>query len=280
MRSRSACRSTIRTSSARSAGCSTLARCSPSSRPHLVDRAAATSGCSRLRGNPGPRRVGQHAPDLVDDELEAAVDGIALALDLHELAGVELLRVTRSTSWKSLARISPETSCSSDVEELAAVATGPPVLAGAEKESPAADAASRSAMRGRRHGCRSASLAARPDVITWPLGRRRQIEKPERPAERLAAVDGQHFARDVRRRAARRETAPRWRSRRRVPHRPSGTVLRDVVHGLGRRPELPGGAAANRSGPGATALTRIRCRAHSTASVFVMASTPALADAE
>src|SRR5215210_7939267 len=64
-----------------------------------------------------------------------------------------------------------------------------------------------------------------------------------------------------------------------LPHRWSGTisVIRSTASGESHNCFA---APADSTGPGATALTRIRCCAHSTASVRVIDITPAFAAAE
>ena len=106
------------------------------------------------------------------------------------------------------------------------------------------------------------------------------LDKSERPAsEPRAAVDRQDLAGDEPGLPARPGTRRRRRPLPAVPHRFSGTisVIRSTASGVFHSCFA---APGDSIGPGATALTRILCRAHSTASVCVIDITPALAAAE
>ena len=92
------------------------------------------------------------------------------------------------------------------------------------------------------------------------------------------AVNGQDLAGDVAgwRRGEERDGVGDFLRR---PHRRSGTiaVMRSTASGV---LQSCFAAPGDSIGPGATALTRIPCAAHSTASVCVIDMTPALAAAE
>src|SRR5690606_1507268 len=80
------------------------------------------------------RRVARNdAPDAVDDQLDAAIEQVSLALDGHELARVELLVVhvdVLEELGDDLAR-----DVLQDEREVGRVAARPPLLAGAEEEA-------------------------------------------------------------------------------------------------------------------------------------------------
>ena len=118
--------------------------------------------------------------------------------------------------------------------------------------------------RGRRHDA---------DHSAWD----QELERPA--AQPRAAVDGQHFAGDVAGVLGDQE-----RDRVRDFFRPAPPLQRhgcgDAIDGLRRSPRVVSRRPAIRSAPGATALTRMRWRAHSTASVCVIDITPAFAAAE
>ena len=145
MRSRSACCVDDRGRAAsRSAGRSTLA-IRPWSSAHISSTGRGDVGMQSSSRKPRVGVLRNDAPDLVEDQLEPLVEEVASGLDGDELAGVEL-RVGASTSWNTLASISPETSCRTRSGTAPPFAAGAPFLARAQEEA-GAGGASRRAQR-------------------------------------------------------------------------------------------------------------------------------------
>ena len=105
--------------------------------PHLVHRPRRRQNAVVLAEAVGAVPFRHDAPDLVEDDLEPAVEQVGAALRLDELAGVEL-QLQRVHVLKDLRADLAGGILQDEIEILGAAAAGTQVLARAEEEAPAA----------------------------------------------------------------------------------------------------------------------------------------------
>ena len=224
-------------SSARSAGSLTLAS-RPIAPPTSRRPAAARSGCSPLRGSRRPRPVGHHAPDLVEDDLESGPDTGCRGPAPSTNSPASNSQLQRVDVLKDLGADLPGDVLQHELQDTRCPCgpIAPSLRAHRKKPQPLA-----LAVRSRQ--CVEVVPSDQPAVY---VAASRKLNGPA--VQPLAAIDGQHFAGDVRRvRRTRNVTASAISSAR--PHRPSGTPCGDRA-----RPRRPTTTAAAprlpiRSGP-------------------------------